>query len=159
MKATIIHKKPNAIKELIRRMKGVPQIAVGFPRGKATSAQYPNGVSVLDVAFYNNFGTKTKSGKQHIPARRFMDIGGKKASIELSGPIQKMTKAVANGKMMMADMGEMVGMKAVAIFQKEITDLSEPPNAASTIKKKKSSNPLISSGLLRQTISYDVRKK
>lgn len=159
MQVKTTHKKPNAIKELIRRYKKVPQVALGFPVGKATSAQYPNGVPVVDVAFYNNYGTKSKDGSQHIPARRFMDIGSKKASIELAPFIEKSIKKINDGQMTWEQLGEIIGTKGASILKKEITQLSEPPNAPATIAKKKSDNPLIDTGLLRQTVTYDIRKE
>lgn len=153
------HKNPNAIGELVNRYKDVPQVAIGFPKGKATSTQYPDGTPVIDVAFYNNYGTKNKDGSDHIPARRFMDIGSKKATIELSPFIEKSIKKINDDQMTWDQLAEIVGIKAATILKKEITQLSEPPNADYTIAKKKSANPLIDTGLLRQTITYDIRKE
>ena len=159
MEVKTTHKKPNAIKELVRRYKKVPQVAIGFPVGRATSVQYPNGVSVVDVAFYNNYGTKRKDGSQHIPARRFMDIGSKKASIELSPFIEKSVKKINDGTMTWDQLGQIVGEKAATIIKKEIVQLSEPPNAPATIVAKKGApNPLYDTGLMQQTVTYDVRK-
>lgn len=49
-----------------------------------------------------------------------------------------------------------VGVVAVAMVQKYMTDLSSPPNAPSTIKKKGSSNPLIDSGAMRQSVTFKI---
>jgi len=159
IKAKIKEKKPTAIKELIARLKDLPEVVIGFPKGKATAATYPNGVAVIDVAFYNNYGTKDAQGLEHIPPRRFMDIGGKRASRELSEPIKKGLEAVNRGKLKLEDLAELMGLKAVAVMKTEITELSEPPNAPATIAKKKSANPLIDTGLMRQTVTFAIRKK
>lgn len=49
-----------------------------------------------------------------------------------------------------------VGVVAVGKVQKYMTDLRSPPNAASTIKKKGSSNPLIDNGHLRASVTYKI---
>lgn len=51
---------------------------------------------------------------------------------------------------------EKVGVAAVGKVQKYMTDLKNPPNAPSTIRKKGSSNPLIDSGALRSSVTYKV---
>jgi len=155
--ATFKHKKPKFWNEFTAHFKDIPQVAVGFPKGEATSAQYPDGTSVVDVAFWNNYGTKNEEGGVAIPARRFMDIAGKKSTLELGNVIKKLIPKVNDGKIKFKDVAEIVGQKAVAIFKREITELSEPPNAPATIAKKGSSNPLIDTGLMRQTVTFDIR--
>lgn len=54
---------------------------------------------------------------------------------------------------------ERLGALIVADIQEQITDISSPPNAPSTILKKGSSNPLIDTGGLRQRITYRVVSK
>lgn len=49
-----------------------------------------------------------------------------------------------------------VGVVAVGMVQKYMTDLRDPPNAPSTIAKKGSSNPLIDSGAMRQSVHYKL---
>lgn len=157
MNAKIKHKNPKFWDGFINRHKGMPQIALGFPRGQATAASYPDGTSVVDVAFWNNYGTKNQEGGVAIPARRFMDIGGRRASQETLPYLKKMVPKINEGKIKEEDVAEVIGNKAVAILKKEITELSEPPNAPATIAKKKSSNPLIDTGLMRQTVTFELR--
>lgn len=42
---------------------------------------------------------------------------------------------------------------------KSLTNTTTPPNAPSTIKQKGSSHPLIDTGFLRASISYEIRAK
>ena len=64
-------------------------------------------------------------------------------------------KAAAKGEPLDMTLNK-IGVTAVGLVQKYMTDLRTPPNAASTIKKKGSSNPLIDSGALRQSVSYKI---
>jgi hypothetical protein len=52
----------------------------------------------------------------------------------------------------------MIGAKAAAIMKNTIRDLKEPPNAPSTVAKKKSANPLVDTGLLMQSVTWELRK-
>ncbi len=128
-------------------------VAVGFPKGgKSVGITYPDGTPVLSVAFYNEFGTET------IPARPFLKIGGRKASNKLKPALRKIVPLVNEGKDLRKELGK-IGLVAVSVVQKEITELDSPPNAQSTIDKKKSSNPLIDSGLMRSSVTFQVREK
>ena len=49
-----------------------------------------------------------------------------------------------------------LGMAAQNWVRREITDLRTPPNAPMTIARKRSSNPLIDSGRMRQEIQFRV---
>lgn len=48
----------------------------------------------------------------------------------------------------------LIGSAVTRLVQKRLTDIRTPPNAPETIKKKKSSNPLIDTGQLRQSITH-----
>lgn len=51
---------------------------------------------------------------------------------------------------------EQVGAFAAGAVQQYMTDLQQPPNSAYTIAQKGSSNPLIDTGSLLQSITYKV---
>ena len=87
-----------------------------------------------------------------IPARPWLNPGVQLGNAEYLSIIQK---AVEKGKSLDTALNQ-VGLVAVGNVQKYMTELRTPPNAASTIKKKKSSNPLIDSGALRQSVTYKI---
>jgi hypothetical protein len=49
-----------------------------------------------------------------------------------------------------------LGLMAQGHVQESIVNLDTPPNAASTIKAKGSSNPLIDTGEMRQAVTFKV---
>lgn len=134
-------------------------IAVGFPAGKSTSIQYPDGTPVVDVAVYNNYGTFNADGTVHIPARPFLDIGGLKASQETKSIRVYLFKQFNRGAISLDEAANIVGAKAAAIVKNTIRDFNDPPNSPATIAKKKSDNPLVDTGLMMQSVTWDVRKK
>ena len=125
------------------------EVRVGFQRGKS---QEEDGTDMCDVAAFNELGT------DHIPARPFIrqsvDDNGSKIKSFLKGEV----KDFAQGKS-----AEQI-LKEIGIFQKDlmqdkITSGSFEPNAASTIKKKGSSKPLVDTGRMRQSVNYVIQKK
>lgn len=59
----------------------------------------------------------------------------------------------------MEQAADMIGAKAAAVMKNTIRDFDNPPNAPSTIARKKSDNPLVDTGLMMQSVTWDVRKK
>lgn len=156
---SVKHAKPGFIKRLINSFMSPPDIAVGFPIGKATSTQYPNGTPVVDVAVYNNYGTFNEDGSVHIPPRPFLDIGGMRAVEDTKVMRKNLFRKVRDGQLDMDKAADMIGARAAAVMKNTIRDFDDPPNAPSTIAKKKTDNPLVDTGLMMQSVTWDVRKK
>lgn len=155
----IRHSNPGFLKKIMQSFEDPPDIAIGFPAGKTTSVQYPDGTPVIDVAVYNNYGTFNEDGTVHIPPRPFLDVGGIRASEETKQMRIALMRKIREGQIDMEHAADMIGAKAAAIMKRTIRDFDDPPNAPSTIAQKKSDNPLIDTGLMMQSVTWDVRKK
>lgn len=113
------------------------------------SAKYPNGEYVAKVAKYNEFGTIK------IPMRPFFR----------NAIANNNTKWFSNLKSLLLQKNdikkslEIVGQIARGDIVKSINQTTTPPNAQSTIKAKKSSHPLIDTGIMRRSVSYKVVAK
>jgi hypothetical protein len=151
MSATITRKNPNALREVIERIGRAAQkeIAVGFPKGKAQA--YPDGTSVIDVAAWNVYGTKS------IPERNFMALA-RRGIVKNCDPLLKELAKLEEGRGAEA-LRNAIGEVGKSAIQDAITDLNDPPNAPSTIKAKGSSNPLIDIGHMLNSVTYDVRDR
>jgi hypothetical protein len=88
-------------------------------------------------------------GTQTIPARPWLDVGVKSGTQDYLEVIQNHSDDIDNAL-------EIIGQIAVGKVQQYMTDLQDPPNAPSTIAKKGSSNPLIDTGALRQSVTYSI---
>ena len=154
MTVRVRQKNPGAIRSLLDRHKNSVEIAIGLPAGSSgAGARYPDGTDLLDVAHDNEFGTSK------IPERPFLRAGVRSNVRRIKSVATEAVKAVNAGEIGIEDASELVGQEAEAGVKEYITALSSPPNAPSTIRKKGSSNPLIDTGLLRQSINYEVRSK
>jgi hypothetical protein len=110
------------------------------------------GVSVLDVAIWNEFGTAT------IPERSFIRDWFDENEPKLRADLVTLMRSVVKGERTADQVLELLGQRAVAQIQERISAGIAPQNAASTVAKKKSSTPLVDSGVLRSSVSYRVEK-
>lgn len=128
-------------------------VAIGFQHGEAT---YENGADVCDVAAFNEFGTD--HGTYHIPSRPFMRQSVDLNEDEITEFLQKKVDEIIGGKT-----AEQV-LKEIGIFQKDLvqTEIEEgdfEENKESTILRKGSDHPLIDTGLMLQSVNYQIKKK
>lgn len=132
-------------KKLEKRLNAKLQLEVGF----FETAKYSDGKNVAQVAHDNEYGTSK------IPPRPFFRNAikeNKKEWLQLYKDTQFQTK----------DMLKTLGVVGTVIkddIATSITDLSDPPNAPSTIKQKGSSNPLIDTGVMRNSVTYEITEK
>lgn len=115
--------------------------------GIIEQANYEDGQSVAQAAFWNEYGTA------HIPPRPF--FRNTIAEHKDEWPQQAATLMEANGgdvRQTLELMGEGVKGQIVATIQA----FREPPNAAATVKKKGFDKPLIDTGTLWCSIDYEV---
>jgi len=143
--------------EEIAKVKRGPHVKVGFQGSSGDRSHSKNSkASVTEIATYNEFGTVSRKGNPHIPARPFVRTTideNLRALLRINGQLLfKMSK----GEMTTQRALKILGLKIQALMQKKLTDIKDPPNAPSTIKRKKSSNPLIDTGRLRQSITFVV---
>ena len=121
-------------------------VEVGF----FSEARYEDGTPVAAVAAWNEFGTET------IPERPFF----RRAIAEMEDGISKVVKAGIDTEKMVVDerLADRVGAYAQGQIQESITALKEPPNAPGTVRQKGSSNPLLDTGHMRESVSWEVER-
>lgn len=125
------------------------KLSVGFFKGQMRKSGNKD-IPQAQIAYWNEFGTE--DGK--IPPRPFMRL-----SIEKNNKnwLNFTKKGLLKNNLEIKKTINQLGLLMVGDIQKEITDLKTPPNAESTIRKKGSSNPLIDTGLMRNSIKHKVK--
>lgn len=124
--------------------KANPILEVGFFK----DAKYPNGKQVAQVASENEFGTHS------IPPRPFFRNAIKKNSQKWIETFKKNAKEKPPYEVM-GMLGEVIRSDIVL----SINQTNTPPNSPYTIRKKKSSKPLVDSGKMRASVDYSIRSK
>ncbi len=132
-----------AIEDLISSL-DVPGVTVGIHEG--AEAPKSGDINMATLGAIQHFGN------DRIPARPWLDTGFDTGLKEYEAII---SDAIESGDDLTSAMNR-VGVVATGKVQQYITQLKSPPNAESTIKKKKSSNPLIDTGAMRSSVSYQL---
>lgn len=114
--------------------------------GVLESATYPDGTPVAMVAFWNEYGTKTS------PVRAFFrtTVSDQKKNWVLS--VQNLMKMHNDPKKLMGLIGEHMRGQIV----QSINTWTDPPNAPYTVRMKGFQKPLVDTGQLMRSISFEV---
>jgi len=137
--------------EMAEKMSRKPYVKVGVV-GNAAKERDDDGATVAEYASYNEFGT------ENIPERSFIRATIDERRNRLFGKALQLQSAVLAGKMSLDLALDQIGLLTQANIQQKIEKLRDPANAPSTVAAKGSSNPLIDTGRLRQSISYEKVK-
>ena len=143
-----------------RFMKELQELAkleaqIGFHRGDNVD---DDGTDLCDIAAWNEFGTTSKLGNKHIPARPFLKQSVENNRDEINQMLAEKKKEIMSGTP-----AEQI-LKEIGLFQKdliqiEISEGSFEPNAEYTIEKKGSDKPLIDTSRMLQSVNYKIKPK
>lgn len=148
-RAVIIDRGWNRIKTDIRALQNE-----GVKVGIRSTAGSNNGVKIVDIAVFNEFGTST------IPSRPFMRRTADQSKSYVPNFAASLAKGLLNNKLTVSQVMNRLGL----FYQDKIREtirLSKSwavPNAPSTIKQKKSSTPLIDQGIMLGAVDYERTK-
>lgn len=145
----IINTPDRALRELERiakaMKKGGSSVRVGLPKG---SNAYPDGTSVIMVGAVHEFG----SPKMGVPQRSYLRTTVIENRKKYKTLMAKLSKQIVDGNKTKKQALGLIGLKVQGDVQKKITDIDTPP------LKDRDGNPLIDTGHLRQSITYEVPK-
>ena len=107
-----------------------------------------DGVDLVDIAVFNEFGTS------RAPARPFIRGAFDEKQRDLTRLKARLWNQVLAGRMDTRRALGLLGQTHEDQIKVYMTELSAPENAASTVAAKGSSNPLIDTGRLRASIRW-----
>ena len=107
---------------------------------------------------YKGLHLKETTTHINIPERSFIRAGYEEAKPELEKLIQRLIPLVISGKMPVNQMFETLGVTLSTKIQTYVKSVRTPPNHPMTIARKGSSQPLVDSGRMVQSITYEVVK-
>jgi len=133
---------------------------VGYPReGRLEGGQGESDnntmADLILVAAVQEFGSPSKN----IPPRPTVSTTFDENLDELNRRKTKEYQRILDGKSTARQGLSRIGEWMVSKIRRKITQLKTPPNAPSTIAKKGSTNPLIDSGQMRQSVQHIEVKK
>lgn len=163
-------KKSSVKRELKKRLLSANRrsVKVGYPAGGTLKSgsntnskketEQVTFAKVIEYAAYNHFGTR--DGR--IPSRPFMSVafeGLRKTKLKRA--IKKESALLISPQHVESvdSSFRRLGVLGVSLIQEAITGIESPENADSTKARKKSSNPLIDTGRMRQSVQYELSRE
>lgn len=153
---SVHQKSPDWLDKLTARLKknSDKEAAVGFPKQAGlNAAHYDDGSSIVDVAIYNNFGTRG------VPRRAFMELASKSMQPKYNKMMKEALPDINSGKITVEAVLKKAAKMGEDEVRKSIAGGQCAPNAPSTIARKGSSQPLIDSGDMYNHVVGLVRDK
>lgn len=149
----------SGLQQLNKAMKEKLQTRVGILSGSGARTD-ENGVSNATIGLVHEMGSATKG----IPARSFLRMPMQFKADEITNMVlkkrSKIEQSMAEGDA--APLYDTLGVSAVAFIQQAFESGGYgqwAPNANNTVKQKGSSSPLIDTGQLRESITWEVKKR
>lgn len=130
------------------------EVVVGLPGGEAASKIYGDGTAVLDVGMAHEYGEGT------APKRSFLEMPFEVKRDLLSRAVELSWGRVVKGQLDTDGALDIVGLTArnISVDAFSTNGYGQwKPLKADTIKRKGSSAPLIDTGTLRNSITWEVR--
>lgn len=97
---------------------------------------------------------KKETTEIKIPERSFVRKSYDENKNKIIDNADKLLEKVVNLELPVSVFFDTLGQYIVGLVQEYMTDLKSPPNHPATVANKGSSNPLISTGRLRQSITF-----
>jgi len=165
---TTTGEKFNRIPDLVRELQYLAshQVEIGI----FADASRDGAVPMLVIAAANEFGAKIPKRQARfedlddenpekwviIPERSYLRAWFDENVDVLQATMERLIGQVVEGKISGRAALETIGGYVVTHVQAYMVDLKTPPNAPSTIRRKGSSNPLIDTGQLKNSITWQV---
>lgn len=122
----------------------------------AAAAAKRDGVTNAEIAAVNLFG----SPANRIPARDFLRAPLRSEQKRLSAVAASSLKGVVSGRVAQDKVLDLIGEVGVAISRRWITQgRNLAPNSPATVRAKGSGRPLVDTGQLVGSLSYDVKSR
>lgn len=152
----IDHGWKNIKREVAKMNDAAVRVGILQDAGKAmerteTGQTVPSDATVAEVAFFNEFGTKTS------PERSFIRSTADENRALFSKFIKQQMHEVFAGTRTVQAALERTGLLAQGKVRKKMRDLKAPPNAPATIEAKGSSNPLIDTSHMLKKVDFEVK--
>ena len=109
-------------------------------------------------AFLHHQGLHLKASTTEIriPERSFLRTGHDENADRILTQTERAISQVIAGKMSVDDMLDLCGQQFATAIKQYMRDLSSPANHPYTVEQKGSSNPLVDTGGLIESITWEV---
>lgn len=139
----------NALLARAKRLSQGVEVRIGMLDKAQAEHKGTPGLTVAEVGTFHEFGLG-------VPQRSFIRGWYDESVEENKRTMAVLQKQVLRGQVSEEQALARFGAKCVGDIQKRIVDGIEPPLAESTVKRKGSSTPLVDTGQLKASITFEV---
>ena len=143
-----------ALGEALAAAKGL-RLKVGVLGARGAVKEDGSDLNLAELAHVHEYGTEDGRIPERAPLRKTLI----EMQDDLRVSMRKIAYGIYTGKVDPRHGLELLGQRVAARIKLTITSGLEPPNAASTIRRKKSSTPLIDHGQLYRAYDYVVEQE
>jgi hypothetical protein len=144
--------KDHGAKALFKAVNAAPKgVRVGVFGTNAAIA-----VKGKELLSMGQLATWLEHGTERMPARFWLSGYMRQNESRIKEMLRRGAEEVAKGRMTQERVLNLIGLKVVGEIKERIANGLPPPNAASTIKRKGSSTPLIDTEQFRSNIAHGV---
>lgn len=108
---------------------------------------------------YQGYPLKQTTREINIPERSFLRSGFDASLDDIYHQCTRLLDKVIQLELTVDAFFDVLGQYIAGKLQEYMTDLDDQPNSQMTIERKRSANPLIDSGRLRESITYRVVRR
>ena len=149
---TNITDKDSGFKRLVNLFKKSFQITIGIHEAEGSASH--GSMTVAEIGAIHEYGSKDKK----IPQRSFVRETHDMKLKENLTLLKRVEGEVIDGKKTQEQAIALLGEVAAKQMVSRINEGIPPPNMPSTIRKKKSSKPLIDTGQMKGAITFKVKE-
>lgn len=140
------------IKALLKRFKKPGTVDVGIiDPGKHEGSE----LNTAEIGYVHEFGSTDGTIPERSFIRSTLHGEDRKELIALS---KRLLKKMADGSMDLEKALGLLGVAGADKISQKIVSIRTPPNSAATIRRKGSSNPLVDTGQLKNSITWRITK-
>ena len=147
-----LNRKTNITAKDLKAMLKSKGVKVGLPASVGAKMHDESDLSVAAIGAIHEFGSPARN----IPERSFIRTTVQEEQNNIKKLFKKEAEKLMDGEQDVDGMLGIVGAYISAKIKKKITDIKTPPNAEATVEAKGSSNPLIDSGQMRQSVTWEI---
>ena len=129
---------------------------LGIKAGIVEGSGSQDGVNIAQYAAWNEYGVPGKKKLWAIPPRPFIRGWVENNAEQIKATQERLLKRVSEGKMDAETAIKRLGEFARSGIKRYIRDGNFTPNADITKRRKGSSQPLIDTGTMRNSVSYEI---
>lgn len=137
-----------ALARRTKKGKGIVKVGIIDPKNRTDDSD----LNTAEIGFVHEFGSKDGA----IPERSFIRSTLSEEQKDIGALTKRLYRAILRGRMDSKKALGLLGADVADKISQKIVAIRSPANSPETIARKRSSNPLVDTGQLKNSITWEV---